>query len=161
MSENKVKYGLKNVHYAIISENAGVITYGVPVHIPGAVSLVLNTKGEKTEFYADDIAYFVHTENQGYEGTLEVALLPDAFKKDVLGNREDSNGALIENANAIIRDIALMYEFKGDKNATRHVNYNVAVSRPNVESGTKGNTIDPKTDTMNIIAGPALDTKRR
>jgi len=56
---NKVKFGLKNAHYAVVSNNNGVITYGTPVRIPGAVNLVLNPKGDKTEFYADDMAYFV------------------------------------------------------------------------------------------------------
>ena len=155
---NKVKFGLKNAHYAVVSNNNGVITYGTPVRIPGAVNLVLNPKGDKTEFYADDMAYFVTTANQGYEGTLEVALIPDSFKIDVLGETVDSNGALIENANAIPENIALMYEFTGDKKATRHINYNVSVARPSIESATKGASIEPVTDTIDITASPAVDS---
>jgi len=156
---NKVKFGLKNVHYAVITETDGVITYGTPAPLPGAVNLTLSPKGEKTEFYADDIAYFVASSNQGYEGSLEVALLPDSFKKDVLGYIEDTiNGTLIEDANAINKNIALLFEFAGDINATRHVLYNVAVERPNMESSTKGPSIDVKTETFNITASPAADT---
>lgn len=155
---NKVKYGLKNVHYAVITDTAGVITFGTPTRIPGAVNLVLNPKGEKTEFYADDMAYFVTTANQGYEGTLEIALIPDAFRKDVLGDKEDLNKALFEDSAAIPKNIALMYEFTGDEKATRHVNYNVSVARPSIESKTKGTSIEPVTDTINITASPATDT---
>ncbi len=156
---NKVKYGLKNVHYAVITDNEGNITYGIPVPIPGAVNLTLSPKGEKTEFYADDIAYFVASSNQGYEGSLEVALLPDAFKKDVLGYIEDTiNGVLIEDANATPKNIALLFEFSGDVNKTRHVLYNVAVERPNMESSTKGASIEVKTETFNITVSPAIDT---
>ena len=155
---NKVKYGLKNVHYAILTNTEGVITFGTPVRIPGAVSLALNPKGEKTEFYADDIAYFITTSNQGYEGTLEIALIPDSFRKEVLGEKEDSNSVLFEDANEIPKDIALLYEFTGDINATRHVNYNVSVARPSIESSTKGTSIEPVTDTIAITASPALDT---
>ena len=155
---NKVKYGLKNVHYAVITDTAGVITFGTPTRIPGAVKLVLNPKNDKTEFYADDMAYFVTTSNQGYEGSLEIALIPDQFKIDVLGEKEDLNGAMFEDSAAIPKAIALMYEFTGDAKATRHINYNVSVARPSIESSTKGTSIEPVTDTINITASPAIDT---
>lgn len=156
---NKIKFGLKNVHYATITDTDGVITYGTPKRIPGAVSLVLNPKGEKSEFYADDMAYFVQTANQGYEGTLEIALIPDEFRIDVLKDKVDKNGWLFENAEAVSVPIALLYEFSGDAKATRHVNYNVTVARPSVEGGTKTATIEPKTETLNITAAPAPDTR--
>ena len=156
---NKIKFGLKNVHYATITDLDGVITYGTPVWLPGAVSLVLNPKGEKSEFYADDMAYFVQTANQGYEGTLEIALIPDEFRIAVLKDEVDKNGVLFENAEAVAVPMALLYEFSGDTKATRHVNYNVTVARPSVEGGTKTATIEPKTETLNITAGPASDTR--
>jgi len=155
---NKVKYGLKNVYYSIITENAGTITYGTPARLPGGVNLVANPKGEKTEFFADDVAYFVANSNQGYEGSLELSLVPDQFKKDVLGWKEDSNGVLFEDSQAIAKNIALMFEFSGDVKATRHVLYNVNVGRPSVEGTTKGQNIEVKTETMAMTASPALDT---
>ena len=152
---NKIKFGLKNVHYAVITETG----YDTPKPIPGAVSLTLNPRGERTDFYADDMLYYTSATNDGYEGSLEVALLPDAFKKDVLGYIEDTiNGALIEDANATPKNIALLFEFSGDVNKTRHVLYNVAVERPNMESSTKGASIEVKTETFNITASPAIDT---
>ena len=156
---NKIKFGLKNVHYAIVTDTEGVITYGVPKRLPGGVSLTLNPKGEKSEFYADDMAYFVQTANQGYEGTLEVALITDDFRTDVLGDTVDANGVLFESAEAISKPIALLYEFSGDAKATRHVNYNVTVARPSVEGATKTATIEPKTETLNITASPATDSR--
>ena len=141
---NKVKYGLKNVHYAVITENNGEITYDTPKSIPGAVNLTLSPRGERTDFYADDMLYYTASTNDGYEGDLEVALFPDEFKKDVLGYKEDANGVL--------------FEFSGDKNAVRHVLYNVSPSRPNLQSATKTNTAEPQTETMSIVASPAPDT---
>lgn len=158
MSENKVKFGLKNTHYAIITEAEGVISFGTPKLIPGSVNLVLSAVGDTAVFYADDMEYFSEDTNNGYDGTLEVALLLDQFRVDVLGDTLDTNGALIENTNAKPNKIALIYEFDGDKNKTRHVNYNVKVSRPNIEGTTKTNTKEPKTEVMNIQARPAIDT---
>ena len=155
---NKVKYGLKNVHYSKITNTAGVITYATPVAMPGAVNLSLEPKGDKTEFPADDVTYFVATANQGYEGSLEVALISDTFRKDILNEKEDENGVLFEDANVIANDFALLFEFSGDKNATRHILYNVSVARPKIESTTKGTSIEVKTDSFDLTASPALDT---
>jgi len=156
---NKIKYGLKNVHYAVITEGEdGSITYGTPVKIPGAVSMNLSARGDRTEFYADDQLYYTESTNDGYEGDLEFALIPDDFKKDVLGYKEDANGVLFEDANATPKNFALLFEFSGDKNAVRHILYNVNASRPNIESSTKTNTKEPATETMSIVASPAPDT---
>lgn len=155
---NKVKYGLKNVYYSVITMSAGVPQYAAPVAIPGAVNLALSPIGDKTEFFADDSAYFVTTANDGYEGDLEIALIPDHFRTAVLGEITDANGALIENADVLTKDFALMFEFNGDTNATRHVLYNVNAARPNLEGKTKEKSIDPQTETLAITARPAVDT---
>ena len=55
MAENKVKFGLSNVHIAKITEEDGAITYGTPFAMPGAVSLSADPEGETTPFYADNI----------------------------------------------------------------------------------------------------------
>ena len=156
--DNKIKYGLKNVHYSVITETESGITYSTPKPIPGAVNLVLTASGDKATFYADDGAYFEEEVNDGYEGTLEMALIPDQFRVDVLGDYIDANGVLVENVNGKPKRIALMFEFDGDKKKTRHIFYNVAVGRPNIEGSTKTNTKEPKTEVMNISARPALDT---
>src|SRR5690606_5449509 len=110
------------------------------------------------EFYGDNTKYFSAFANNGYSGTLEVALIPDEFKKDVLGYVEDDNGILFEDANAVPKNFALLFEFSGDKNAVRHVFYNVTANRPNQSSTTKGASIEVQTETINITAAPALDT---
>lgn len=101
MASNKVKFGLKNVHYALLTDDDGTITYETPVPIPGAVSMSLAPQGETNTFYADNIAYYVSTANNGYQGDLEIAVIPDSFRKDVLGETEDETSkVLIENASA-------------------------------------------------------------
>lgn len=155
---NKVKYGLTNVHYAIITEKDNIITFGTPERLPGAVALTLKPKGEQIEFFADDSLYYSEEMNQGYEGDLELAIVPDKFRIEVLGFELDNNGVLFENSNSKKKTIALLYEFDGDKNKTRRVNYNVSVSRPEAGSKTKGNKAEMETETLGIIISPSKDT---
>ena len=149
---NKVKYGLKNVYYAIITaeSEAGVPTYGTPVHIPGAVNLSLDAEGDQTTFRADNIDYYVTRSNNGYSGTLEMALLPDHFRTAALGEATDANGMIYEDQDAAPVPFALMFQFEGDKKATRHVMYKCIASRPSVASETTDTTIEPVTEEMDL-----------
>lgn len=154
---NKVRFGIKNCYYAILTEGEnGQITYDTPVAFPGAVSLSLDAEGGEPEpFYADDIIYFQSAgTNGGYSGDFEVAKVPDAFHRDVLGEILDANGLLLEDADAVSKKFALMVQFSGDAHATRHVLYNCTASRPNFGSSTKEETIEPQTETLTITAIP-------
>ena len=97
---NKVKYNLKNVHAAKLTETVtnGVtsFSYGTPKAIPGAVSISLDAEGESSPFYADGIVYFRSVTNNGYSGDLEMALVPEWFRTEILQEQLDSKGVLIE-----------------------------------------------------------------
>lgn len=159
MAENKVKFGLKNVHYALITQGeGGSITFGTPKPIPGAVNLALAAQGENTEFYADDILYYATAANTGYQGDLEIARVPQSFRQDVLREQLDADsGVMFENASLEPAPFALLFEFNGDVNATRHILYNCTTSRPGVNGATTTRTKDPQTDTMTITAAPRAD----
>jgi len=153
---NKVKYGLKNAHYALLTIGEdGTVTYGKPIPIPGSVNLTMNAQGDTSTFYADNMAYFVTAANDGYSGTFEVALIPDQFRQDVLHETLDEAAqVLVENINNQTSPFALLFEFDGDKKATRHVLYNCTCTRPSVSGGTTTNTKKPNTETMNLTASP-------
>lgn len=149
---NKVKYGLKNVYYAkaVINAADNSATYGTPVKMPGAVNLSLDAEGETTRFRADNVDYWVGVSNNGYSGDLEMALIPDSFKTDILGYIIDSAGVLIENANAPTQPFALLFQFEGDANATRHVLYNCTATRPSVSGATTEEETEPQTETLSL-----------
>lgn len=155
---NKIKYGLRNVYYAKATEGVGgALTYVTPVAIPGAVNLSLSQEGESNPFYADDVIYFQSVSNNGYSGTLEIALVPDSFKTDILGETADAKDVMIETADVQPAEFALLFEFQGDDKATRHLMYRCTCSRPDVTGATKEASIEPQTETLNITVMPRIN----
>ena len=153
--KNKVKFNICNVHYALITvSEEGEVTFGTPVAMPGAVSLSLEPNGEPSNFYADGYAYYTISNNMGYEGDLELAMVPESFRTDVLKESLDDNSVLVESANVETANFALLFEFDGDVKKIRHVLYNCSAARPNIESTTNEEEIEVQTETLAITAAP-------
>lgn len=161
MAKDKIKYGLSNCYYAKGTEStqtANVWTYSTPVALPGAVSLTLDADGDNTTFFADNIKYWVGNNNQGYSGSLELALIPDQFKTDCLGELTSNKQVLLEDVDAALGHFALLFQFEGDKNHRRHVLYNCTASRPSLSGSTKADSIEPQTETINVSAAGEYNT---
>ena len=157
MANNKVKFNLWNVYYApLLTNTASKIEYGTPIAIPGAVSLSLDPTGENTPFYADGIEYYTISNNMGYSGDLEIALIPESFRVDILKESHDSNKVLIENKDINVGKFALLFRFDGDIRAINHVMYNCSVSRPKIGSKTNEESKEVQTETLTISAKPLV-----
>ncbi len=160
MSKNKVKFGLSNCYMAPFTIGQdGTYTYSSPIAVPGAVNLSLSPAGDTNDFYADNVIYFSSTANQGYEGDLEIALIPDEIRTAILGETVDSNGAYVENAEDKFAGFAFGFQINGDQTNRKYWYYNCSLTRPNTESATTESTITPNTDTLTIKAMPRLSDK--
>lgn len=151
---NKIKYGLRNVYYSKMTVSGDTISYATPVAMPGAVRLSASPVGDSVDFNADDIIYFQSTANQGYEGELEVALINEDFLTNIMKLEKDSNGALVESADAIPESFALGFEVQGDKKPRRTWFFNCTCARPNADAQTKETGINPNTETLSIKMMP-------
>ena len=152
MANNKVKYGLKNVHYAIYNSTSN--TYGTPVAVPGAVNLSLSPEGESNTFYADNVAYYVTQADQGYSGELEIATIPDAMRRDIWGWTLNTDGVLVEDNQAAVATFALMFQINGDAYNRHCVLYACSAGRPNINGATIGEQAEPQTETIDLTAMP-------
>lgn len=135
---------------------AGTTSWGAPVAIPGAVRFTPTPQGQETKFYADNGLYYTATSNDGYTAELEAALIPDSVQSEMLGWRIDANGMLIEVADGVQKEFALMGQVLGDDKNRRFVYYQCKAARPAKEHTTKGEAIEPKTDVLVLIITPVV-----
>lgn len=88
------------------------------------------------------------TQDNGYDGTVQVVCLPPEFETEILKN---VNG--MEDADVKTADFAMMIEFDGDKKKGRHIFWHcVLTKRPDITGTTKDNNLTVDTDTINVKA---------
>lgn len=156
MSENKVTFGLDKVHIAFFDKaaTAGQPAWEVPIPIPGAVRWAPEAQGETSTFYADNMAYFLVTSNNGYTGELEMANIPDEIKARMFGWKIDDNGMLVEIADGMPEKFALLGQVKGDKRDRRFVYYDCQAARTAKENTTKGESTEIVGETLSMTSSP-------
>lgn len=152
---NKVHYDLVDVHVAPLTIAAGEVTFGAPVALPGAISMDLAAEGEAVRLRADGIVYYQSYSNNGYAGDLNLALVPDWFRQQYLGEiLAETDKVQVENAEAEASPFAMLYSFKYDKKRRRHVLYSCISSRPGIKAENKENEKEPDTETLSLSAIP-------
>lgn len=156
---NKVHFGLKNVHYAVITySTAGVPSWGTVKAVPGAVSLSIQREGSDTNFYADDVLYYHVAGNNGYTGTLEMADFPVTMRQDLWKNGLTTTGKLLtEDVDAQPAEFALMFEIDGDQEEDCYCFYRCSASRPDIASQTKADSTEVQTQSCDLTIMPVVD----
>lgn len=153
-AKNKIRYGLSNVHVGKVTFENGTPTFGAPKAYPGAVNITMDPEGDSTPFYADNMVYYLHNDNNGYTGDFEMAYLYDWFETEYLGSKTSNEGMIIETADVKPSNMYIMFQFEGDVKATKHILYNVTAGRPSLEGSTKEDTTTPITTTIPYTAIP-------
>lgn len=157
---DKVKFGIKNVHFFPMNAYiSSVPTYGTVIDVPGAVSLSLSAQGDINKFYADNIVYFQTSANNGYEGDLNVALIPEDVYEEIFGYSKDTNDVITEDASATAKAFAMTFEEDGDQTGTKFVMYNCTATRPSRDLNTIEDTKTPTTQTLTVSAAPLKNGK--
>lgn len=152
---NKVHFDLTNVYVAPLTFEGGAPAFGAPKRLPGAISIDLAAQGNTVKLRADGIVYYSTTSNSGYEGDLNLAMTPDWFRQEYLGETlSEKDKVLVENALADPKPFALLYEFLYDKKHRRHVLYSCTAGRVSVKGENKENQKDPDTETLHLVSVP-------
>lgn len=156
---NKVHFGLKNVHYALITySSSGVPSWGTPAAVPGAVNLTLTKESNSTDFYADDSRYYRVATNNGYSGTLEMADFPVAMRQAIWGQTLTSTGKLlVENVEDTAKEFALMFEIDGDQSPERYCFMRCMATSPEVTGATKADSVEVQTQSCELTVLPVVD----
>lgn len=155
MAKDKVKFGIKNVH--IFPQLTDAPTFGLVIDVPGAVSLSLDAQGDISKFYADNIVYYQTSANNGYEGDLEVALIPDEVFEKIFNYVKNQDNVYTENASKNVVPFAMTFEEEGDQAGTKFVLYNCTATRPSRSLATVEDSKEPTTQTLSVSAAPLKD----
>ena len=159
MAENKVRFGLKNVYYAVLTESTDGTnnTFASPKAVPGAVSMTLDSNSSDGTFYADNVSYYKTFANNGYSGSLEMARINDDMMKDVFGMTVNSSNPLVESTGVQPKPFALMFQIEGDQREELNVLYRVVpTSKPSIGSQTVEETVEPVTQSFDFEALPLV-----
>lgn len=153
--DNKVTFGLKNVHYALATQaEDGSWTFATPKKLEGAQEITTEAIGGSTQVYADDKVLATLVSNSGTNVTLKFTEIGDQFKKDVFGLLEASNGNLVEVVSNQAKTFALGYEIQGDIKARRIWYYLCTATPTGDASKSKADSIEANSVSLNITARP-------
>ena len=157
MAENKVRFGLSSVYYAVLTEGSTNV-WATPVAVPGAVSLSVDANVASSDFYADNVAYYRTFANNGYNCTLEMARITESMLSDVFGMAADASGVIREKTGVEPKPFALLFKINGDQGDEDYLLYRcVPSTKPTEGSQTTGeNGAEPQTQSFDFSALPLV-----
>ena len=157
MAENKVRFGLSHVHYAVLTEGS-TNAWATPVAVPGAVNLTVDSNVASSDFYADNVAYYRTFANNGYTCTLEMAKITEAMLSDVFGMAADSTGVIREKTGVEPKPFALLFKVEGDQGDEDYLFYRCLPSTKPSEGSqtTSENGAEPQTQSFDFSALPLV-----
>lgn len=151
MANNKVEFGISMLHVGTYTVGTdGTVTMGTPYHQKGAVSFSPEEQSEKTDFYADNVAYWSGYTGGTFEGDLEVAKFDDAFKTQFLGYITKADGGIGVVKNAVKPNVYIAFQVEGDAEGRRIIMYNCALGGITREYSTIEASKEPVTETIAV-----------
>jgi phi13 family phage major tail protein len=145
MADNKVRFGISNVRYALETEDG----FGEWKMLAGAVQVSFEPQGSQNIFYADNYGYYVQNPAAQDQISIELADLTDEAKQDLLGYvLDETSGLLLEPVNAVRKPFAMGYQVEGDGTILRGVRYGGTLARPSEAHNTTSDSTDPDTLTV-------------
>lgn len=148
---NKVLFGFSNLYVGTYSvADDGTVTLGTPYHQKGAVGFSPEESSDKSDFYADNIAYYSTYSGGTHEGDLTVAMFDDEFKTKFLGYTVLADGGLANVKGAIKPNIYIAFEVDGDAEKRRVIMYNGTLGSITREYATTEEAKEPQTETLPV-----------
>jgi phi13 family phage major tail protein len=158
MANKKVQFGLKNVHYAVITgvDEQNNEIYSTPKRLPYAVNITLTPNGDKSEVFADDMIIFTEENNLGYTGTLELTTLQNDFMTEVMDMKTVA-GVELEYTTSQPKEFALIFEFSLNEGFKRTVFYRCTVGRTPVSAATNQQQKTFQNAVLNLFVNPTYN----
>lgn len=149
MEQNKVLFGVSNLHFGLYSvANDGTVTLGTPFHVPGTVNISLDAESDESKFYADNVTYWSGYSDNGYTGEIENALFSDEFKTTFMNYVQLDDGGIAQIKGQQNKNVYIMFQAEGDQEARRMIMYNVSLGQITREYSTTEDSVEPQTATL-------------
>lgn len=137
---NKIRFGVSNARYALKTAQG----YGEWKRLPGAVTINIEPQESQSDFYADNMVYFTQNGAASDQVTIELADLTNQAKIDLLGY-EQVNGGLALPVNYMPKEFVLGFQVEGNETTLRVNIFGGKLNRPSESHGTKTETTEPQT----------------
>ena len=143
-----MRYGIDKCHYCLQN--------GVPIKLPGAVSLNIDDGAEfiTKKIYKGGIIVevVVGIQQAASKAVLTIAELPKQFLVDVFGYEIDSSGVLIEHQMQRAEEFSLLFETSlTNGNKRRHAYFHCFARKPSFETSTVEDAVKLSANSLDMI----------